>query len=153
MDKYAGASIIIVGLLLFLMAAILALKEGFLYWDGIHKKSSPSTVTAPPGLPITMLTTGYHCPRGAKQKQCDALFNDGLTATMTPVRRGVCAADWRVFPVGTKFYLPRYGYCTVQDSGSRIKLLSIDFYYELNEDAIKHGKRLETVYLIRWGAE
>lgn len=110
------------------------------------------------GFPITMHTTGYHCPRGSKFHQCDKkvdgkVKNDGLTATMTPVKHGVCAADWSVFPPGTKWYHERYGFCTVQDSGGKIKGRGLDFYYESNEEAVKHGVRDEVVYLVRWGPE
>lgn len=127
-------------------------------FPSLSPKPQEVKAEVPKGFPIMMHTTGYHCPRGSKFHQCDKKIegkvqNDGLTATLTPVRKGVCAADWNVFPPGTKWYHERYGYCTVQDSGGKIKGRGLDFYYESNEEAIKHGVKDEVVFLVRWGPE
>lgn len=66
---------------------------------------------------------------------------DGLTANMTPVRRGTCAADWRVHPVGTVFYVPGYGLCIVEDRGSAIKGNKLDLFFDTYDEAREWGRR------------
>ena len=45
------------------------------------------------------------------------IWRDKRTATNKPVKRGMVAADWRVFPPGTVLYIPGYGEAVVRPSG------------------------------------
>lgn len=54
----------------------------------------------------------------------------GLTYSGTPVRRGVCAVDPAVIPLGTNFYVPGYGICRAEDIGGGIKGKEIDLGFE-----------------------
>ena len=54
----------------------------------------------------------------------------GLTYSGTPVRKGVCAVDPRVIPLGTNFYVEGYGMCRSEDIGGGIKGDMVDLGYE-----------------------
>jgi 3D (Asp-Asp-Asp) domain-containing protein len=54
----------------------------------------------------------------------------GRTATGKSVTHGICAVDPTVIPLGTKFYVPGYGYCSAEDTGGAIKGDKIDVGFE-----------------------
>ncbi|OGC68970.1 hypothetical protein A2415_04190 [candidate division WWE3 bacterium RIFOXYC1_FULL_39_7] len=54
----------------------------------------------------------------------------GLTYSGTPVRKGVCAVDPKVIPLGTNFYVVGYGMCRSEDIGGAIKGKKVDLGYE-----------------------
>jgi len=70
-----------------------------------------------------------------------AAWRDGLTATYTPARRGVCAADWNVLPVGTFVYVPDYGFCRVEDRGAAIIGRHVDLFFPTRREALNWGAR------------
>lgn len=53
----------------------------------------------------------------------------GTTATGTSVRKGTVAVDPRVIPLGTRMYIPGYGYGTAEDTGGGIIGHIIDLGY------------------------
>ncbi|PIS12255.1 hypothetical protein COT70_01850 [candidate division WWE3 bacterium CG09_land_8_20_14_0_10_47_33] len=80
--------------------------------------SKPKTID---GLPYTrrlrVYTTSYdgNCP-GCR----------GRTYSGTEVKKGVCAVDPKVIPLGTWFYIPNYGKCHAEDIGEAVKGLRVD---------------------------
>ena len=54
----------------------------------------------------------------------------GLTYSGTVVRKGVCAVDPKVIPLGTNFYVEGYGMCRSEDIGGLIKGNRVDLGYE-----------------------
>lgn len=93
---------------------------------------------------LEVKTTGY-CPG----PPCvTGKWADGKTATNVPVRIGICAADWRVFPVGTVFFIPGYGICEVQDSGNAVKGQHLDLYFPTKEEAKQWGVQWKRVKVI-----
>lgn len=54
----------------------------------------------------------------------------GLTRSGTAVRRGVCATDPRLIPLGTNFYVPGYGLCRAEDTGGAVKGRRVDLGFE-----------------------
>lgn len=54
----------------------------------------------------------------------------GLTYSGTLVRKGTCAVDPKVIPLGTNFYVEGYGMCRSEDIGGLIKGNRIDLGYE-----------------------
>ena len=54
----------------------------------------------------------------------------GLTYSGTEVKKGVCATDPSVIPLGTNFYVKGYGNCRAEDIGGAIKGNKIDLGYE-----------------------
>jgi len=50
----------------------------------------------------------------------------GRTYSGTEVKKGVCAVDPKVIPLGTWFYIPNYGKCHAEDIGEAVKGLRVD---------------------------
>lgn len=79
----------------------------------------------------------------------------GVTFSGIQVKRDLystIAADLNVYPLGTIFYIPSYGYGVVADKGSAITGNKIDLYYETVEDVYNDwGKRELDIYLIEMG--
>jgi 3D (Asp-Asp-Asp) domain-containing protein len=57
----------------------------------------------------------------------------GTTATGTAVRKGTVAVDPRVIPLGTRMYIPGYGYGVAEDTGGGIIGNVIDLGYGVND--------------------
>lgn len=90
-------------------------------------------------------TTGY-C---AGPPCVDAKWADGKTASNTPARRGVCAADWGVFPKGTEIHIPGYGKCRVEDTGNPkfVNGRHLDLFFESETEAWNWGVRHANVLI------
>ena len=93
-------------------------------------------------------TTGY-C---AGPPCVDAKWADGKTASNTIARRGVCAADWKVFPRGAVLSIPGYGICTVEDTGNPnyVNGRHLDLFFETEDEAWQWGVRSKLVTVIEW---
>lgn len=70
------------------------------------------------------------------------------TARGNLLRKGLVAVDPRVIPLGTKLYIPSYGYAVADDTGGAIKGLRIDLAYDSRYDALQFGRRMITVYIL-----
>ena len=57
----------------------------------------------------------------------------GSTATGTTVRKGTVAVDPRVIPLGTRMYIPGYGYGVAEDTGGAVIGNIIDLGYGAND--------------------
>ena len=57
----------------------------------------------------------------------------GTTATGTIVQKGTVAVDPSVFPLGTRMYIPGYGYGVAEDTGGAIIGHIIDLGYGPND--------------------
>lgn len=64
---------------------------------------------------------------------------DGITATGTYPQHGTVAVDPQVIPLGTKLYIPGYGYGTAEDTGGAIKGNRIDVFFDCRSQAFKWG--------------
>lgn len=74
------------------------------------------------------------------------------TATGTWPKLGTLAADWNLFPPGTKLYVPGYGIGTVEDSGGAIKGPKLDVFMPTYDAAVKWGRQKGLqVQVISWG--
>jgi 3D (Asp-Asp-Asp) domain-containing protein len=73
----------------------------------------------------------------------------GITATGRPAGRGIVAVDPRVIPLGTRLYIPGYGYAIAGDTGGAIVGYRIDLGYTSNRDAMLFGRRAVTVYRLK----
>ncbi len=68
-----------------------------------------------------------------------------ITATGARLRHGIIAVDPRVIPLGTKIYVPGYGYGVAADTGGAIKGNKIDLAYESRTEALRFGRRMMTI--------
>lgn len=84
-----------------------------------------------------------------------AYTGDGITATGTVPKRqpggiSTIAVDPRVIPLGTKVYIPGYGYAMAHDTGGAIKNNKIDLFMNSNSEANSWGVRRVDVYIIAY---
>lgn len=73
----------------------------------------------------------------------------GYTATGYRAGRGIVAVDPRVIPLGTKLFIPGYGFAIAGDTGGAIIGMRIDLGFNSYSDAIQFGRRPIKVYTLR----
>lgn len=73
----------------------------------------------------------------------------GKTATGIKAKKGVVAVDPRVIPLGTKLYIPGYGYAVAADTGGAIKGRRIDLCYNTRGEVYRFGKKKVKVYIVK----
>ncbi len=69
----------------------------------------------------------------------------GVTASGTRAKKGTIAADTRIFPFGTRMFVPGYGYGVVEDRGGAIKGRHIDLYFPTHQQALAWGRQAKKV--------
>ena len=65
----------------------------------------------------------------------------GVTASGAPATNGTIAADVKVYPFGTRLYVPGYGTGTVEDVGGSIRGRHVDIWFPTHEQARSWGAR------------
>lgn len=73
---------------------------------------------------------------------------DFTTATGARAGYGVIAVDPRVIPLGTRVYVPGYGYAVAADTGGAIKGARIDLCFDSVREAIVWGRRTITITIV-----
>jgi uncharacterized protein YabE (DUF348 family) len=73
----------------------------------------------------------------------------GITAIGRPAGHGIVAVDPSVIPLGTRLYIPGYGFAIAGDTGGAIRGNRIDLGFDSYSDAIRFGRREVTVYRLR----
>lgn len=73
----------------------------------------------------------------------------GITSSGTKARKGTLAADTRLFPYGTLFHIPGYGWGRVEDIGGAIKGRHLDLYFDSHQEALEWGRQKKQVLLWR----
>lgn len=72
----------------------------------------------------------------------------GFTATGAPAGYGDVAVDPSVIPLGTKLYIPGYGYGVADDTGGAIQGYRIDLCFDSVSQAISFGRQVVKVYIL-----
>jgi peptidoglycan DL-endopeptidase CwlO len=90
--------------------------------------------------------------------EATAYSGHGTTATgLKPVRNpnglSTIAVDPRVIPLGTKVYIPGYGYAIAADTGGAIKGHIIDLYLNSRAECYRWGRRNVTLHVIAYPGE
>ncbi len=95
-----------------------------------------------PGAAVTlnMVATAY-------TRWCSGC--SGITASGRPAGHGIVAVDPRVIPLGTRLYIPGYGFAVAGDTGGAIKGDRIDLGFNSYRDAVIFGRREVTVYRLK----
>lgn len=88
---------------------------------------------------VPMLATGY--------TRYDPDCTD-YTYRGTYLRRGLCAVDPDVIPLGTRLYVPGYGEAIADDIGGAINGNHIDLAMDTRDEAFEWGRRNVTVYVL-----
>jgi resuscitation-promoting factor RpfB len=97
-----------------------------------HKASRTSEAPAPgQGRKITVESTAY-CLRG-------------FTARGTGVEYGTIAVDPRVIPLGSKIYVPGYGWGRALDTGGAVRGNIIDIWLPTSSQCYGWGRRTVTI--------
>ncbi len=65
------------------------------------------------------------------------------TITGTEPKNGTIAVDPNVIPLGSKIYVPGYGWGIAEDTGKSIKGYIIDVYMDSRKSAIEWGRKKE----------
>ncbi len=65
-----------------------------------------------------------------------------------PLKPGVVAVDPNVIAMGTKLWIPGYGYGVANDQGSAIKGNRIDLFFPSRQDALDYGIKDVKVYVL-----
>jgi 3D (Asp-Asp-Asp) domain-containing protein len=73
----------------------------------------------------------------------------GITADGTKAKYGTIAADTKLYPFGTKMYVPGYGWGEVHDIGSAIKGNHIDVFFPSRSDALEWGRKYLDVIILK----
>lgn len=73
----------------------------------------------------------------------------GITAIGRPAGHGIVAVDPSVIPLGTKLYIPGYGFALAGDTGGAIRGNRIDLGFNSLRDALLFGRREVTVYRLK----
>lgn len=73
----------------------------------------------------------------------------GITATGVRAERGVVAVDPNYIPLGTRLYIPGYGFAVAADTGGAIRGGRIDLCMEGYNEAIRFGRRDVDVYVLK----
>ncbi len=73
----------------------------------------------------------------------------GITASGTRAKRGTIAADPKVYPFGTRIFIPGYGYGTVEDVGGAIKGKHLDVWFPSHEEARSWGTQQVKISVLR----
>ena len=55
--------------------------------------------------------------------------------------------DLNIFPYGTIFYIPDYGWGKVEDVGSAIKGYHIDLFFKSHQEALTWGRKNKNVHV------
>lgn len=87
-----------------------------------------------------------------------AYTGGGLTAMgVKPVRNengiSTIAVDPKVIPLGSKVYIPGYGYAIASDTGGAIKGNKIDLYLNSTSACLNFGRQTVKLYLIAYPGE
>jgi 3D (Asp-Asp-Asp) domain-containing protein len=79
----------------------------------------------------------------------DPSWSTGITATGVPAHYGIAAVDPAVIPLGTRLYVPGYGFALAEDTGSAIVGDRIDLCFNDPWQAIDWGVRTVDVFIVR----
>jgi peptidoglycan DL-endopeptidase CwlO len=90
--------------------------------------------------------------------EATAYYGHSTTATgLKPVRNpnglSTIAVDPRVIPLGTKVYIPGYGYAIAADTGGAIKGYIIDLFLNSRSECYRWGRRNVTLHVIAYPGE
>jgi 3D (Asp-Asp-Asp) domain-containing protein len=90
------------------------------------------------GTSMRVTTTGY----SAEQPELG-----DTTATGARARHGVVAVDPAVIPLGTRLYVPGYGYAVAADTGGAIRGNHVDLCFNTVAEARQWGRRSVTIVI------
>ena len=125
-----------------------------LEWQVNQLLNHPANLEPIQGVWIRAITTAYApLDPGAIEGMCYS-GDPTVTATGARPRYGTLAADFDLFPPGTRFFIPGYGWGIVEDTGGGLKQQYppvIDLFFLSRDDAFKWGRKYLQVFLVLEG--
>lgn len=118
---------------------ILKIGTGSALFASRGSKASPASNRSSVKRQITVTATGYY----------KYVSGTGITATGRKATKGIVAVDPRFIPLGTKLYIPGYGYAIAADTGGAIKGSKIDLCFDTYREAIRYGRRKIKISILR----
>jgi len=106
----------------------------------VARSKPPVSAASSESRKLTVSTTGY------------APGVDGVgtkTATGARAGYGVIAVDPGVIPLGTRVYIPGYGYAVAADTGGAISGNKIDLCFDTRAEALAWGRRTVTITILQ----
>lgn len=100
---------------------------------------SPRSAASITGRRMRVVTTGYSPAQPGLGPR---------TATGALARRGVVAVDPRVIPLGTRLFVPGYGYAVAADTGGAVRGRHVDLCFASVEEARRWGRRSVTIVIL-----
>lgn len=123
---------------------------GSLRAEADELRASIDELKANPPMKVKVKTTAYSNDKYSINVE---RWRDGRTATNKVARKGYVAADWGIFPPGTKFYIPGYGEGIVEDKGSKVRGNHLDLFLDSRDEALRWGVRHQDVYILELGEQ
>ena len=74
--------------------------------------------------------------------------NGNFTCRGNPLHKGLVAVDPGVIPLGTRLYIPGYGYAVADDIGGAIKGNRVDLAFDSRSEALQFGVQYVKVYIL-----
>jgi len=96
------------------------------------------------GKTFSVKTTAYSSSGGTN----NAYTASGRKAVRNPNGYSTVAVDPSVIPLGTRLYIEGYGNAIAADTGSAIRGIFIDLYFNTNNEACSWGVRYLTVHIL-----
>jgi len=89
---------------------------------------------------FSMLATGYYIG--------DPMVPSDTTYMGHKLQRGLVAVDPSIISLGSRLFIPGYGYAYASDTGSAIKGLRIDLAVKDRKEELRYNHRQVTVYVL-----
>lgn len=117
-----------------------------------------SSMSTPQPRPSRGGSGGSGTYKATYTMEATAYYGHSTTATgLKPVRNpnglSTIAVDPRVIPLGTKVYIPGYGYAIAADTGGAIKGYIIDLFLNSRSECYRWGRRNVTLHVIAYPGE
>ncbi|SHI97379.1 3D (Asp-Asp-Asp) domain-containing protein [Clostridium cavendishii DSM 21758] len=119
--------------------------------SGISKLNSLNT-NFNPSEPLVVDNKTF---KATYQMVATAYYGDGTTAMgLKPVRvvggLSTIAVDPKVIPLGSKVYIPEYGFAIASDTGGAIKGNIIDLFMDTESQCLNWGRRPVTLHIVAY---
>lgn len=106
------------------------------------------------GLTINALCAGYGKRRIIEHLSISTLPRGEVTVLLGPNGCGkstlTIAVDPKVIPLGSKVYIPGYGYAIASDTGGAIKGDKIDLYMNSESACLNFGRQTVKLYVVAY---
>ena len=99
--------------------------------------------TSPEGKWLKVKATAYE----PSERSC-GIWADGITSTGNTAKVGTIAVDPDFIPLGSKIFVPHYGWGVAEDIGGAIKGGRIDVFFWTVEEALNWGIRDLKIFVV-----